>query len=341
MWFQLPAWHKPVYYAAVFLMYTNSAVNPILYGGLNEKSRSEVRQLLCCLLCRQDAGAAGLGLSASTRMTLSRMPRVSIVEDEVRKVKKEKKDLKLSLCQLAVSAACIDTTLAAATERGRRMDTGWRRPVVNFDPQPIVTDDLVDHGHNFGNGILPGQNLEDTGDHITAVNSNGFMQDSAVMDWEVDSEHSCMAVNSGDQKHGQNPEDIGDIKTAMTGNGVLSSQNPGDVYNLKTAVTGNGVLPGHSSDAGVHNPVVTGDGMLLHSKNPADAGDNTAVTSNGILSDQTSSDIGDQKIAVIGNGVLGPDDSSDQKTAVTDNGVLPVHSSDVVDLKTSPGVLPG
>lgn len=130
---QLPAWHKPVYFTAVFLMFTNSAINPILYGGLNENFRHGARDLFNCLLCRKGARS---NLTMSTHLSLSR-PRVSLVEDEGRKVKD--KEANASLRQLAVSAAYINTTLA--TTKGAREEP--KDSVVTFGSNhvPSCQDD--------------------------------------------------------------------------------------------------------------------------------------------------------------------------------------------------------
>ncbi|XP_076460155.1 QRFP-like peptide receptor [Babylonia areolata] len=108
---KLPAWHKPVSYAAVFLMYTNSAVNPILYGGLNDNFRLAARQLFLCLLCR---GRPPMGLTASTHPA----PRVSLVED----VNRLKVKAKPSLGRLVASATLINTALTA---KGKGLGVGW------------------------------------------------------------------------------------------------------------------------------------------------------------------------------------------------------------------------
>lgn len=103
-------------------MFTNSAINPILYGGFNENFRHGARDLFNCLLCRKGARS---NLTMSTHLSLSR-PRVSLVEDEGRKVKD--KEASASLRQLAVSAAYINTTLA--TTKGAREEP--KDSVVTF-----------------------------------------------------------------------------------------------------------------------------------------------------------------------------------------------------------------
>ncbi|KAK3091944.1 hypothetical protein FSP39_023889 [Pinctada imbricata] len=42
----LPEWYNPVYFAAVTLLYTNSALNPILYGGLNDNFRTGFKSII-------------------------------------------------------------------------------------------------------------------------------------------------------------------------------------------------------------------------------------------------------------------------------------------------------
>ncbi|XP_061175179.1 neuropeptide FF receptor 2-like [Saccostrea echinata] len=42
----LPDWYNPFYFAAVTLLYTNSALNPVLYGGLNDNFRNGLKGLM-------------------------------------------------------------------------------------------------------------------------------------------------------------------------------------------------------------------------------------------------------------------------------------------------------
>lgn len=43
---RLPDWYNPFYFAAVTLLYTNSALNPIIYGGLNENFRTAFKNMI-------------------------------------------------------------------------------------------------------------------------------------------------------------------------------------------------------------------------------------------------------------------------------------------------------
>ncbi|KAK7493350.1 hypothetical protein BaRGS_00015476 [Batillaria attramentaria] len=100
---KLPAWHKTVYFAAVFLMYTNSAINPILYGGLNENFRRGARDLFNSLLGRQTAP----NLTYTTNLTMPRYPPVSVVHNEAERIAVKEGGDKNSLRQLAESAAYV------------------------------------------------------------------------------------------------------------------------------------------------------------------------------------------------------------------------------------------
>nr|KAG5704165.1 hypothetical protein BaRGS_009695 [Batillaria attramentaria] len=100
---KLPAWHKTVYFAAVFLMYTNSAINPILYGGLNENFRRGARDLFNSLLGRQTAP----NLTYTTNLTMPRYPPVSVVHHEAERIAVKEGGDKNSLRQLAESAAYV------------------------------------------------------------------------------------------------------------------------------------------------------------------------------------------------------------------------------------------
>ena len=120
-----------MYFAAVFLMFTNSAINPILYGGLNENFRHGARDLFNCLLCRKVVRS---NLTMSTRLSLSR-PRVSLVEDEARKARD--KEAKPSLRQLAANAAYINTTLA--TKKGDRDEA--KDSDVTFDSTHVLINE--------------------------------------------------------------------------------------------------------------------------------------------------------------------------------------------------------
>lgn len=51
--FQLPDWYSPLYFSAIIMMYTNSAINPVLYGGLNENFRNGFRDLINAILNRK------------------------------------------------------------------------------------------------------------------------------------------------------------------------------------------------------------------------------------------------------------------------------------------------
>ena len=44
--FQLPWWFDTLDFGAVLLMYSNAAINPIIYGGLNESFRKGLRDLI-------------------------------------------------------------------------------------------------------------------------------------------------------------------------------------------------------------------------------------------------------------------------------------------------------
>ncbi|KAK7112272.1 substance-P receptor-like [Littorina saxatilis] len=131
---KLPAWHRPVYFAAVFLMYTNSAINPILYGGLNEKFRHGARDFFNCILCRQTALS---NHSMSTHLSVSRA-RVSLVEDEARKAKDKKQ--RPSLEKLAVSAAHITKTTLNPTKKVEVEDGAGlpRNGTVTFEQEHVV-----------------------------------------------------------------------------------------------------------------------------------------------------------------------------------------------------------
>lgn len=50
---QLPDWYNPFYFAAVTLLYTNSALNPVLYGGLNDNFRSGIKNLINSIFRRK------------------------------------------------------------------------------------------------------------------------------------------------------------------------------------------------------------------------------------------------------------------------------------------------
>lgn len=51
--FQLPDWYNPFYFTAVTLLYTNSALNPVLYGGLNDNFRSGLKNLINSIFRRK------------------------------------------------------------------------------------------------------------------------------------------------------------------------------------------------------------------------------------------------------------------------------------------------
>lgn len=57
---QLPPWFDPFYFSALMLMYANSAINPIIYGGLNESFRKGFRELITTAIgkYRQDSHGA-------------------------------------------------------------------------------------------------------------------------------------------------------------------------------------------------------------------------------------------------------------------------------------------
>ncbi|XP_071107553.1 QRFP-like peptide receptor [Haliotis cracherodii] len=50
---RLPDWYSPLYFSAIIMMYTNSAINPVLYGGLNENFRNGFRDLINAILNRK------------------------------------------------------------------------------------------------------------------------------------------------------------------------------------------------------------------------------------------------------------------------------------------------
>ncbi|XP_050409422.1 trissin receptor-like [Patella vulgata] len=71
---RLPMWYTPFYFTSIILMYTNTAVNPILYGGFNENFRNGFKDLINRVLRRQ--GSHGISLMNGTGR-----PRPSIVEE--------------------------------------------------------------------------------------------------------------------------------------------------------------------------------------------------------------------------------------------------------------------
>ncbi|XP_041364373.1 neuropeptide FF receptor 2-like, partial [Gigantopelta aegis] len=72
---RLPTWYNPVYFSAIMLMYTNSAINPIIYGGLNENFRNGFKDLINRILNRRSARELAFLNAISTRT------RPSIVDD--------------------------------------------------------------------------------------------------------------------------------------------------------------------------------------------------------------------------------------------------------------------
>lgn len=64
--FQLPEWYSPFYFAAVTLLYTNSALNPVLYGGLNDNFRSGVKYLINSIFRRKRISTNSNGITRNS-----------------------------------------------------------------------------------------------------------------------------------------------------------------------------------------------------------------------------------------------------------------------------------
>ncbi|XP_048761624.2 neuropeptide FF receptor 2-like isoform X2 [Ostrea edulis] len=63
---KLPEWYSPFYFAAVTLLYTNSALNPVLYGGLNDNFRSGVKYLINSIFRRKRISTNSNGITRNS-----------------------------------------------------------------------------------------------------------------------------------------------------------------------------------------------------------------------------------------------------------------------------------
>lgn len=52
MIFKVPSWFPTLDFGAVLLLYSNAAINPIIYGGLNESFRRGFKDLMHCIINR-------------------------------------------------------------------------------------------------------------------------------------------------------------------------------------------------------------------------------------------------------------------------------------------------
>ncbi|ESO97830.1 hypothetical protein LOTGIDRAFT_152934 [Lottia gigantea] len=71
---RLPDWYTPFYFSSIILMYTNTAANPIIYGGFNENFRNGFKVLVNRISKRQ--GHHGMSM-----MNGAGKARLSLVED--------------------------------------------------------------------------------------------------------------------------------------------------------------------------------------------------------------------------------------------------------------------
>ena len=60
LFWQLPDWYNPLYFVAVMLLYTNSALNPIIYSGLNENFKNSFKSL-CKTVFKKTREGTGRG----------------------------------------------------------------------------------------------------------------------------------------------------------------------------------------------------------------------------------------------------------------------------------------
>ncbi|OWF35228.1 substance-K receptor-like [Mizuhopecten yessoensis] len=60
---KLPDWYNPVYFAAVTLLYSNSAINPMVYGGMNENFRKGLKDTISGLFSKHERSRSDSGRS--------------------------------------------------------------------------------------------------------------------------------------------------------------------------------------------------------------------------------------------------------------------------------------
>ncbi|XP_060064131.1 QRFP-like peptide receptor [Ylistrum balloti] len=73
---KLPDWYNPVYFAAVTLLYANSAINPMVYGGMNENFRNGLKDIISSIFTkhgshRRDSGRS-LNISETRQSVISK-----------------------------------------------------------------------------------------------------------------------------------------------------------------------------------------------------------------------------------------------------------------------------
>ncbi|XP_033749044.1 QRFP-like peptide receptor [Pecten maximus] len=66
---KLPVWYKPLNFAAVTLLYANSAINPMVYGGMNENFRKGLKDLISGIFNKHKTNRSDSGRSLNVSET--------------------------------------------------------------------------------------------------------------------------------------------------------------------------------------------------------------------------------------------------------------------------------
>ncbi|KAL3876055.1 hypothetical protein ACJMK2_033940 [Sinanodonta woodiana] len=81
---KLPKWFEPLDFAAVLLLYANSAINPIIYGGLNENFRSGLKDMFNSVVLRKPRSNSEYGSDQHSRSLYGRGPLSTIRRNNIK-----------------------------------------------------------------------------------------------------------------------------------------------------------------------------------------------------------------------------------------------------------------